>query len=90
MRSYRRFFQKGSVPHPGEMLRDLYLEPLKITVLDAANSLGLTEAKLYCFLRGKEGLDQQLANKLAVMFGTSAAFWMNLQRNHDISSENIK
>jgi addiction module HigA family antidote len=83
MKSYRRRLQQPGPPHPGEILQDLYLEPLKVSVLDAANQLSMTQSELYRFLRGKENLTKHMAFKLAAMFNTTERFWINLQNQYD-------
>ena len=83
MKSYRRLRAQADPPHPGEILQNLYLKRKKISVLDAANQLSMTEAELNQFLGGKEDLTKHMVSKLAVMFGTTETFWINLQRQYD-------
>ncbi len=72
--------------HPGEMLRELYLEPLGISVTDAAKHLGVTRQALSRLINEKAGINAEMAIRLAKAFNTSPEYWMNLNiRFHHIS-----
>ncbi len=71
-------------PHPGEVLRELCLEPLKLTVTDAARSLGVSRKTLSSILNGRAGISPEMAVRLSIAFGTSAESWLNQQLQYDL------
>jgi addiction module HigA family antidote len=71
-------------PHPGEVIRELCLEPLGISVTDAAKSLGVTRKALSELLNRKSGVSPSMALRLAIAFDTSPEFWLNLQQQYDL------
>ncbi len=64
-------------PHPGEVLRQLCLEPLNLTVTDAARSLGVSRKALSSILNGRAGISPEMAVRLSIAFNTSAESWLN-------------
>lgn len=79
----KRFVQHAP-PHPGEILNELYFQPLKLTVTEAAEKLLITRPNLSGLINGKTGISPQMALKLAKAFNTSPQYWMNLQNNYDL------
>ena len=71
-------------PHPGEVLRGLCLEPLKLTVTDAARSLRVSRKTLSSILNGRSGISAEMALRLSLAFGTSAESWLNQQLQYDL------
>jgi antitoxin HigA-1 len=71
-------------PHPGEIIRALCLEPLGISVTDAAKSLGVTRKALSELLNGKSGVSPSMALRLAIAFDTSPESWLNMQQQYDL------
>ncbi len=71
-------------PHPGEVLRQLCLEPLKLTVTDAARSLGVSRKALSSILNGRTGISPEMAVRLSIAFSTSAESWLNQQLQYDL------
>jgi addiction module HigA family antidote len=71
-------------PHPGEVLRQLCLEPLNLTVTDAARSLGVSRKALSSILNGRTGISPEMAVRLSMAFGTSAESWLNQQVQYDL------
>lgn len=72
-------------PHPGEILRELCLEPLDLTVTDAAQALGVSRKTLSAILNGRAGISPEMAIRLAKAFDTSAESWLNQQMQYDLS-----
>jgi addiction module HigA family antidote len=70
-------------PHPGEVLRQLCLEPWHLTVTDAARSLGVSRKALSAILNGRAGISPEMAVRLSIAFGTSAESWLNQQLQYD-------
>jgi addiction module HigA family antidote len=71
-------------PHPGEVLRQLCLEPLNLTVTDAARSLGVSRKALSSILNGRAGISPEMAVRLSMAFDTSAESWLNQQLQYDL------
>jgi addiction module HigA family antidote len=71
-------------PHPGEVLRELCLEPLNLTVTDAAQSLGVSRKALSSILNGRAGISPEMAIRLSIAFDTSAESWLNQQVQYDL------
>ena len=71
-------------PHPGEVLRELCLEPLEITITDAAKALGVSRKTLSAILNGKAGISPEMALRLSKAFDTSPESWLNQQMHYDI------
>jgi antitoxin HigA-1 len=76
--------------HPGEIIRKLCLEPLELTVTDAAKALGVTRKTLSALLNGRAGVSPEMAVRLSIAFGTSAESWMNQQTQYDLWHANRK
>ena len=64
-------------PHPGEVLRDLCLEPLGLTITDAAAALGVSRKTLSAILNGRAGISPEMALRLSIAFNTTAESWLN-------------
>ena len=71
-------------PHPGEVLRELCLEPLGITVTEAAEALGVSRKTLSAILNGRAGISPEMAVRLSIAFGTTAESWLNQQTQYDL------
>ena len=72
------------VPHPGEFIREICLEPLKITVTEAARKLGVTRKALSELINGKTGISTEMALRLAKAFHTTPESWLTQQMNYDL------
>jgi addiction module HigA family antidote len=70
--------------HPGEVLKELYLEPLQLTVTDVAKALGVTRKALSELANGRAGISTQMALRLGKAFGTTPELWLNMQQNYDL------
>jgi addiction module HigA family antidote len=71
-------------PHPGEVFRELCLEPLNLTVTDAARSLGVSRKALSSIVIGRAGISPEMAVRLSIAFDTSAESWLNRQLQYDL------
>ena len=71
-------------PHPGEVLKKLCLEPLNVTVTEAARSLGVSRKTLSSILNGRAGISPEMAIRLSIAFGTSAESWLNHQLQYEL------
>jgi addiction module HigA family antidote len=71
-------------PHPGEVLRDLCLTPLRLTVTDAARALGVSRKTLSSILNGRSGISAEMAVRLSIAFATTPESWLNQQLQYDL------
>ena len=71
-------------PHPGEVLRELCLEPLGLTITDAAAALGVSRKTLSAILNGRAGISPEMALRLSIAFGTTPESWLNQQSQYDL------
>jgi len=71
-------------PHPGEVLKELCIEPLGLTVTDAAKALGVSRKTLSAILNGKSGISPEMAVRLSIAFNTSSESWLNQQTQYDL------
>jgi len=71
-------------PHPGEILRVDYLEPLKLSVTEAAKALGVTRKTLSALLNERAGVSPAMAHRLSKALNTTPDFWVNLQTQFDL------
>ena len=79
-------------PHPGEIIRDLCITPLGLTVTQAAQGLGVTRKTLSQLLNGHAGISPEMAVRLSKAFGRSPESWLALQSQYDLAqiSRNAK
>ena len=71
-------------PHPGQVLKGLYLEPLELSITDAAKGLGVTRKTLSQLINGHHGITPEMALRLSVAFSTTPQLWLNMQQNFDL------
>lgn len=71
-------------PHPGEIIRELCLEPLGVSVTDAADALGISRKTLSAILNGRAGISPEMAIRLSIAFDTSAESWLNQQSQYEL------
>ncbi len=71
-------------PHPGQVVRELCLEPLGLTVTAAAKGLGLSRKALSELLNGRSGISPEMAIRLSKAFGGSAESWLRQQMQYDL------
>jgi len=70
--------------HPGEILREEFLEPLGITMYRLAADTGMPADRVGRLVRGMRAFSADTALRLAAYFKTSPEFWMNLQSRYDL------
>ena len=76
--------QMHNPPHPGEVIRDLCLEPLELSVTEAADGLGISRKTLSAILNGHAGISPEMALRLSIAFDTSPESWLNQQTQYDL------
>lgn len=70
--------------HPGEVLKEEFLDPMGISVYRLSKETGLSQTRLGQIIRGERGITAETALKLGKFFDVPAEFWMNLQTLYDI------
>lgn len=73
--------------HPGEILLEEFLRPLKITQYRLAKALSVPPRRLNEIVQGKRAVSADTALRLSRYFGTSERFWMNLQARYALEKE---
>lgn len=73
--------------HPGEVLAEEYLAPLKITQHRLAVDIRVPPRRINEIVHGKRRISADTALRLARYFGTSERFWLNLQGRYDLEME---
>jgi addiction module HigA family antidote len=71
-------------PRPGEIVKRLCLEPLGVSVTEAAQALGISRKTLSAILNGRAGISPEMAVRLSIAFGTSAESWLDQQTQYDL------
>lgn len=70
--------------HPGIILKGLYLEPMEITITQAANKLGVARKTLSQLVYGHMGISAEMAIRLSKALNTTPQLWMNMQQSYDL------
>jgi addiction module HigA family antidote len=73
--------------HPGEILKEEFLGPLKITQVAFAEHIGVSVQRVNEIVRGKRGVTPETAWLFSQALGTTPQFWMNLQSIYDLTSK---
>lgn len=71
-------------PHPGEVIKDLCIVPLNLSVTDAAKALGISRKTLSNILNGHAGISPEMAVRLSIAFNTTSESWLNQQLQYDL------
>ncbi len=72
-------------PHPGEILKEEFMTPMKLTVTSLAKTLYISRKNLSEIINEKTGISAEMAVKLSKAFNTSAELWMGLQKEFELS-----
>lgn len=70
--------------HPGEILREEFLVPMRLTPYKVAKACGVPRTRIERIAREELGITADTALRLAKFFGMSVGFWMNLQARYDV------
>lgn len=70
--------------HPGEVLKELYLEPLSISAITLARHLHVPRTRIERLVKGTTSMTPDTAIRLSRAFGTTPEYWMAMQTNHDM------
>ena len=71
-------------PHPGEFIREVYLEPFAITGRQLAIKLGVAPSTLNRILKGRSGISSEMALRLSKALGRSPESWLAMQDYYDL------
>lgn len=71
-------------PHPGEVIKELCLEPLGLSVTAAAKALGVSRKSLSAVVNGHAGVSPEMAIRLSIAFNTSAESWVKQQAQYEL------
>ncbi len=72
--------------HPGLIVRHDCLEPLGLSVTEAANALGVSRQALNNVLNGKAGISPEMAIRLTKAFGSTPETWLHMQLAYDLAA----
>ncbi len=73
--------------HPGELLREEFLEPMGITAYRLAKDIGVPAPRVYDIVGEKRGISADTALRLSRYFGMSEGYWINAQAHYDLEVE---
>jgi addiction module HigA family antidote len=72
--------------HPGEILVEEFLTPMRLTCREIADDMGLPLRQINEIVQGKRGITAETALRLARYFSNSASFWFGLQMDYDLQT----
>ncbi|WP_282093511.1 HigA family addiction module antitoxin [Epibacterium ulvae] len=72
--------------HPGEVLKELYLDPLGMGAIAFARRLDVPRTRIERLIKGITSMTPDTALRLARVFNTTPAYWMNMQTNYDMAA----
>ena len=70
--------------HPGEILKEMYLEPLGIGISEFAGNLGVGRRTISLIVNGHSGISAEMALRLSQALKTSPELWLNMQQEFDL------
>lgn len=73
--------------HPGEILLEEFLKPLKISAYRLSKDVRIPQTRTSQIIKGKRRITADTALRLSKYFGTSVKFWLGLQNDFDIEEE---
>lgn len=71
-------------PHPGNVIRELCIEPSGLTITEVANALGVSRKTLSELLNGHIGISPEMAVRLSIAFNTTPESWLTQQMQYDL------
>ena len=76
---------KRITTHPGEVLREEFMKPLGLSANRLGQLIGVPHNRISEMVKERRGVTPDTALRLARLFSTTPEFWLNLQRDHDLS-----
>lgn len=71
-------------PHPGEFIREVYIEPLGLSYRTVAAKLRVAPSTLQRLIRGQSNLSPEMALRLSKVFGRTPESWLIMQNHYDL------
>ena len=71
-------------PHPGEFIREVYLEPFGVSSRSVAEKLKVSPSTFNRLINGESNVSPEMALRLSKILGRSAESWLALQDNYDL------
>jgi antitoxin HigA-1 len=81
--------QMKNPPHPGRIVKDA-IEELRLSIVDAADGLGITRQQLHKILAGRSGITPEMAVRLEKALGSTADTWLRMQMNYDLAQVRLR
>lgn len=81
----RKATDRMSPLHPGEILREEFMVPLKLSANALALALRVPATRISEIVNERRGITADTAIRLGVYFGTSPDFWMNMQKSYELA-----
>ncbi|MCY3853471.1 MAG: HigA family addiction module antitoxin [Gammaproteobacteria bacterium] len=72
-------------PHPGSVFRQVCIDPIGLTVTEAATHLGVSRRQLSDVVNGRSGISPEMAVRISKVFGGSAQIWCRMQAAYDLA-----
>lgn len=77
--------KKGMPPvHPGNILKEMYLDPLGITVTDFAENIEVARRTVSLLINEHSGISAEMALRLSKALGTTPEMWLDMQQKYDL------
>ena len=78
-------------PHPGEFIKETYLDPFAISQNEMADQLAVARSTFNRLVRGDSGISPEMAYRLSAVIGRSPESWLNMQAHYDLfqAAQNI-
>lgn len=76
--------RRNLVSHPGEILKQEFLEPLGISVYALSEAMGVPRTRMNDVVLGRRGISADTAIRLGKFFATEPQSWLNLQQRYDL------
>ncbi|HEY0332878.1 MAG TPA: HigA family addiction module antitoxin [Stenotrophomonas sp.] len=73
-------------PHPGEILKEEFLDPMGITAYRLAKAINVQQTRIGEILAGERGITPDTGLRLSRFFGMSDGFWSGLQLDYDLAN----
>ena len=71
-------------PHPGEIIKGLWLDPMGATITEAANAIGVSRKTLSKIINKKAGISPEMSLRLSIALGGSPESWLKHQMSYDL------
>ena len=71
-------------PHPGEIIKGLWLDPMGASITDAAHAMGVSRKTLSKIVNGRGRVTPEIAFRLSITLGSSAESWLGHQAAYDL------